>query len=546
MLALLGSYGLQERTIAALGLGMREPYRRVDGETVSGVIVYPVTGAGGRTRYGCISLPGATENPEHSIGWSCGSAEAVAYGSGDIALVCASALEAWVAWQAAEAAGIAVTSMASTQPDIMPASWSKARYWSGWMRVIVTDCVPRGVANALSVASARPLEGCPAAPVPSDANAVEAEELTDWIGLVADGERQLAPSRATGDVLTPGNFEASRVSVHGGMQGGRMYYAFAVERRERSQSGGGFLFSYRTLVLRSDGAVLEPGLLPAPPGTPADLRVHALSDGTRIAPALATPSGGSWSLAGIKRFAARTQAGAPYDGPAGLQLISELTRHLESVVWLPDTVSYGRVAAFIMATYFHRLFDAFPLLFVTGPKGTGKSELTSAIVSLAFNGALMSQGSSAALVRLARETGGLIAIDDAEMLTAGFGELAQVLKTGYKASTAIKRVVGPSGMVEAVDYYGPRVLCNTRGLDDVLLSRCLVVGTARMPDGERIGDRTATDPAELRDRLHDFAMSHISDMTAVIADCSGSATGRDGEVALPLRAVARLTELLSI
>lgn len=536
----LAAYGLKRSAIIALGLGIKEPYRRADGAIVSGVLVYPVAAVDGRNRYGCINLPGTTENPEHAVGWSPGSPDAVIYGSGDIALVCTSALEAWVAWQAAGAAGIALSSMASTQPDHVPDAWMRKRSWSGFNRVIVTDAVSCGIVQPLATACGRPLERCPSAPIPSCTEPVAADELTDWICGVVEGERQLVLTSYAGDLLLPGDYEASRMSIHGGMHEGRMYYAFAVERRERGEFGGEFMYSYRTLVLRSDGAVLEPGLLPAPPGTPASRRVHALSDGTRIAPATASVSGGSWSLAGIKRFVSRVQTGGTYEGPSGKNLMAILVDHLRSQVWLPESEAYDRIANFVMATYFHRLFDAFPLLLINGPKGSGKSELTAAVVAVAFNASMMSQGSGAAVVRLARESGGLIAIDDAETLTTGFGELAQILKTGYKASTAVKRLVGPSGAVETIDFFGPRVLCNTRGLDDVLLSRCLVVETAPLPEGAGIGGTTDINPVDLRDHLHDFAMSHVNLMAGIVGERRTHVSHRGAELVLPLDAVSDL------
>lgn len=536
----LAAYGLEQSAIIALGLGIKEPYLRADGATVSGVLVYPVAAVDGRNRYGCINLPGTTENPEHVVGWSPGPADAVIYGSGDIALICKSALEAWVAWQAAEAAGIALSSMASTQPDHAPDAWMRKRSWSGWNRVIVTDTVSCGIVQSLATACGRPLERCSSVPTPSSTEPVSADELTDWIGEVVEGERQLVLTERSGDLLLPGDYEASRVSIHGGLHEGRMYYAFAVERRERDRSGEGFMYSYRTLVVRSDGAVLEPGLLPAPPGTPASRRVHALSDGTRIAPATASANGGSWSLAGIKRFVSRAQTGGIYGGPSGKDLMAGLVEYLRSQVWLPEPQAYDRVAHFVIATYFHRLFDAFPLLFINGPKGSGKSELMAAVVAVTFNASLMSQGSAAAVVRLARESGGLIAIDDAETLTAGFGELAQILKTGYKASTALKRLVSPSGTVETVDFFGPRVLCNTRGLGDILLSRCLVVDTSPLREGAVIGGTPDIDSGDLRDQLHEFAMSHVNLMAGIVSERRTQVSSRGAELALPLDAVRSL------
>lgn len=538
-LTLLRTAGLDAGTASAIGLGMRDPYVRSDGQMVSGVLSYPVSRSRGRIRFGSLNLPGYTTNPEHPVGWSAGPAEGLSYGTGEVAVVCSSALEAWLAWQAAQSAGVSLTALASTHPDAMPSAWRQCGFWTGWSRVVVTDGTSRSLAAALAISSARPIERCPSSPS-SGTEPVDAGDLADWIDAIFDGERRLIAAPPGAEVLLPGDYAASRMSLHGGLHEGRMYYAFAVERREAVGHGSRLMFSYRTLVVRSDGAVLEPMVLSAPAGTPADRLVHALSDGTRIAAGSRSPVGASWSLAAIKRFVGRARAGLSYDGPSGAVLRGQLVAHLRSVVWLPEQETIDKIADFVMATYFYRHFDAFPILYVHGPRATGKSELTSAAVAMSFNGSLMAQGSGAALIGLARDSGGLIAIDDAETLTAGFGELAQALKVGYKASTGVKRMVGSSGAVETVDFFGPRILCNTRGLDDVLQSRCITIATAPRPEGCSADAGNDLDIAAWRDAMHDFAMSHVTELSGVVASRRASVNSRDAELMLPLNAVREL------
>jgi hypothetical protein len=59
---------------------------------------------------------------------------------------------------------------------------------------------------------------------------------------------------------------------------------------------------YRTVALRSDGAVLGWGYLPAPSGTPLEDRVLALDDGTIIRRPPKAAAGTSWSTEAINRF----------------------------------------------------------------------------------------------------------------------------------------------------------------------------------------------------------------------------------------------------
>lgn len=532
--------GLEASTIAAVGLGLKESYSRADGETVSGVLVYPVSADGDRVRYGNLNLDGITTNPEHALGWTTGQSRAISIGTGEIAVVCASAIEAWLLWQSASAAGIDLTVLASTAPDVAPAEWRTAAYWSGWTRVVVTEAVPPLLLSTVAMAVSSPLERCRAAPLNDDGDGIRID-LDEWVRAIVDGiDGRQAGAPLHRDAELSGDYALDRVSIHGGLQQGRMLYAFPVERRERSAGSTGIVYSYRTLVLRSDGAVLEPQVLPAPPGTPIDRRVHALSDGTRIGAAPCLPSNATWSLRSIERFVSRMRSGAGYQGPTGISLHQALTGHLRSSIWLPNDAVHGQIASFVMATFFHRLFDAFPILYLQGPKGSGKSELTAALVASAFNGALMSQGSPAALVRLVRESGGLVAIDDAEILHSGFGELAQILKVGYKASTAIKRLVGTGGATETIDFFGPRILTNTRGLDHILASRCICVGMSPLPPGTDMRDDGLIDLASWRDQMHDFAMSHVVEMAAIVRSDRPAITSRADELRFPLDAVERL------
>jgi hypothetical protein len=537
----LQARGLAEGTISALGLGVKEPYTCADGRTVSSVLTYPMKTGQGRTRFGCLAVPGVTQNPEHPVGWAPGAPVSVAIGMGDILVVCESAIEAWLAWQTACAVGTGITALASTHPDALPEEWRHQRFWAGWSRIVVSDGIALGILDMIVDIARRPLERCDTLPAPAADATLAPLALEDWFALAMDGQGMARAPATVPLAMTPGDFSASRVSIHGGYSAGRMYYGFTVERRERPLDGNAqMLYSYRTLVLRDDGAVLEPDLLPAPAGTPLDRRVHALSDGTRIQLASNVPVAGSWSLSAINDFVQARTGDQPYSGPSLSDLVGELTTYLRSVVWLPEDEDHALLSRFVVATYFHRVFEAFPLLHIHGPKTSGKSELTAAIAGCAFNGSLMAQGSAAALCRLARETGGLLAIDDAEGLTAGFGELAQVLKQGYKASTATKRLVSASGATQTIDFYGPRVICNTRGLDPIIASRCLTVETRPMPADHVRPSSPETEIGAWRDLMHAFAMYHVGAVAELAVAMKADITGRDGELLLPIRVIERL------
>jgi len=541
-MAVLASQGVDAGMVRALGLGMKEPYTRADGTRVENVLAFPITSSDGRRRYAYLNIPDYTLNPEHPVGWGPGKPQVMSTGQGTHTLiVCASALETWQVERATMRSGRELAAIASSQPGRAPSEWLRAGYWSGWGRIVVLDSVDEALRVAIGRAAMRPLDLATGSLIDEGA---DDGAMARRLGALIKGA---TPIRVPpNDLLATlsnsvGDYDVKPITVHGGIANGHLYYAFTVERREHGTGGraDGILHRYQALVIRSDGELLEASTLPAPRGTPAHRRVHALTDGTRIS---ALPDPGhhaSWSLAGIRQFASARLAGEDpcVDHPA--QLAVEAVRHLRECIRLPDERDYWVLTAFVIAGYLHRVFDALPLIHIHGEKGSGKSELTSKIVELGFNGEMMAQGSASALIRLVRESGGLVAIDDAEGLVCGSSEISQALKSGYKQATAVKVVVMPGGRTEAIDFFGPRIVCNTVGLDPVLASRAIRVATATNADVD-MSAGVDLDLAGWRDAMHAFAMARLHQVQVAYERIRLDVSDRRSEIWSPLRAIAEV------
>jgi len=541
-MAILASQGIDAGMVQVLGLGMKEPYTRADGTPVENVLAYPITTNEGRRRYAYLNIRDHTLNPEHPVGWGPGRPDIVSTGRGTQTLVvCGSPLEIWQVERALTVSRRDLTAIASSQAGRAPSEWLRSGYWSGWGRIVVLDTVDEPLRAAICRAAMRPIDLAPGSLLE---DGTDDAAIAGRLAAVID---MAAPIRASANDLlatlsnSAGDFDVSPISVHGGIANGHLYYAFTVERREHGDSGRAdrILHRYQVLVIRSDGELLEAKTLPAPRGTPAHRRVHALTDGTRIS---ALPDPGhhaSWSLAGIRKFASSRLVGEDpcIDDPAKLAIAA--VDHLKECVRLPVERDYWVLTAFVIAGYLHRVFDALPLIHIHGEKGSGKSELTSKVVDLGFNGEMMAQGSASALIRLVRESGGLVAIDDAEGLACGTSEIAQALKSGYKQATAVKIVVMPGGRTEAIDFYGPRLVCNTVGLDPVLASRSIRVATATTTDTDLAMD-TEFDLAGWRDAMHAFAMARIDQVRVAYEEVRRGVKDRHSEIWAPLRAIANV------
>lgn len=543
-MAMLADLGIGIDLVAALELGVKEPYRRADGTLSDGVLAYPIELGGSRRRYGYVNLVGLTVSPDHPVAWSPGEPRSVVHGDRGDLLVLASPLEVFRVRASAERRGLALAAVSSSQPDLLPACWEDPAFWAPWSRIVVSHALPASVRARVASVARRPIEQSAEWGADVRDGDTADSRLDRWVDGALDGARPFRPTLAPSRYLSAdrtGDFAADPLPLHGGFLRGQLFYPFRVERRVAGAAGGGAsrtLHSYQTLVVRSDGAVLDAATLPAPAGTPAAHRVHALSDGTRIA-SLPEPSRNpTWSLDGIQAFVAAKAEGRSPCARAACDVIADVHRLIASRVSLPDTDDEWLATAFVVMTHMFRIFGALPILLVEGERGTGKSELAATVASLAFNAVTMGQGSAAALVRLTRECGGLVVLDDAEGLSAagtGFGDLAQCLKVGYRASTARKPITLPGGKVETFDFFGPRMITCTRGVDPVLGSRCVRIPSALGVPA--VGD-DEIDVLALRDELHALAMTRASDVEGVYVKMMSTAVDRDGEIWTPLIAIA--------
>jgi hypothetical protein len=283
--------------------------------------------------------------------------------------------------------------------------------------------------------------------------------------------------------------------------------------------------------------------LPAPRGTPARQRVLALSDGTRILEEPTALGSGSWSFESIGRYVAwRTGSGSrPFRELP--ELLTDLEDFLRSRVWLPVDDQYLLAALYIVVSHIYQVFDAIPLILICGERATGKSELGEGISRLSFNATVAGQLRAAGMIRLLDETRGLLVLDDMDGHGAaslnGTGELAQALKTGYKRVTSVKPLADRGGRVRMVDFFGPKIVTNTVGVDAVLGSRMLAIRTAPISTSVRSDQTRWSDDKllALRDELHCWGLASGQEVAARYR-ALGPPTCRRTEIEAPLLAIA--------
>ncbi len=327
--------------------------------------------------------------------------------------------------------------------------------------------------------------------------------------------------------------------VRYGYHRGMLYYPVTALVRDRAVGTE----HRQTLVIRSDGNVLRARCSPLPSGVSVEEGVCRLDDGTLIGSDFRASPCASWRIPSIQRY---LRGGA---GGRGLgQLVADVEAHLRAKVWLPREDDYVLLALAVAASYSQAMFEAVPLLLVTGQPGSGKSRLGAAMADLGANAPRpVGRGSPASIMRLIDDCRGMTVLDDREDIRrrgrrrADYSDFNQSLKVSYSRATAVKLICSMrSRCPERLCLFGVKVINNTRGADDILGSRMFRVLTAPRPPGIAMPPHPGFDTADLRDEIHTWTFRNVGAIARAYAEICPEITGRGEEIAAPLRALARL------
>ena len=167
-------------------------------------------------------------------------------------------------------------------------------------------------------------------------------------------------------------------------------------------------------------------------------------------------------------------------------LIQEIEEFITRFLYLKkDTRKV--LALWIYATYYYMLFKSgFPYIMFNGPKGTGKTQADMIIYLLGCNSKMGLDFSTSSLYRMINYEGGTFILDEVEHLSdkrsADVSDYAKILKGGYSDSSYIYRTnMDKGGITERFSAFGPKVISNINGIDDVIADRCIFVRTFRVP-----------------------------------------------------------------
>lgn len=237
-------------------------------------------------------------------------------------------------------------------------------------------------------------------------------------------------------------------------------------------------------------------------------------------------------------------------------LIKKIEMYIRKFYYTNDSNIYKILSLYIYTTYYYELFAQIPYLFLNGSKGSGKSILDECIKLLSFNAKMALDITEAALFRTLSVEGGVLILDEQENLNSKNrtmdNSMSAILKGGYARSGAVYRCNSEKGgIVEKYTVYGPKVISNIMGMDDVIEDRCIIINTyalkltkeTKMEDPKHYAEERLDEIRELTSKCALSALRNFKKLYTIY-DGSLFETGnaRLSQILTPIQAVASLVD----
>ncbi len=221
-----------------------------------------------------------------------------------------------------------------------------------------------------------------------------------------------------------------------------------------------------------------------------------------------------WSIKDLNQFIAEYADVRLNVIPEPKELFEEIKKTIKDYVGLEKEVDYSLAAAWIVGTYFHPIFSAYPFLNVKAPKHSGKSQFLNLLKQLCFN-AVKSRPSVAALGDTVDALRGTFLVDQADGLKRKGGEeLLDIFADSYKGSGGKRRIIqlDKEKQRSIVEHstYGPKVFASIQDLPEDLRDRCLIIPLLRSHKNFFDPDEESDIWGGLRGKLYKFLIGHGS------------------------------------
>jgi len=566
---------------ARFGVGLAALSQSNSGRPSGNWLEAPVVGRDGTLlkRKVKLAVPGVSESPHHPDSWTAGASLTYWCGAAEERpwlFVAPRIRDAWRIWSAVRGTSLdgRMVIIAPTVSEELPEEWKSPEFWQGWDRVYLGhDNDAAGEQMAARIRQPKAGRDFMRVEIPRTAGQSWMDFFTSqepgpavievFEAHLEDAYALSAKSPSAAPILPldlqeDDVYEDRRININGAYHAGHMYYPFQVRRvetkqRRKEDSDGSVRMEaykasfYQTRVIRSDGAMLDIQVAPAPRGVEEEDRAIMLDDGTEILSIPRPREFSTWKWPNISQFKKSMETGESPHRPLH-EIVADLRAYMRRVTWLPNETDYDLIAAYVVLSYCYNAFDAIPMLLLNGEKGSGKSSLAEAISELSFNGQMLGAGSEKAFIRAVDQGRGLLVLDDLESVgrrgssDGGYGDINQILKVSYSKATGVKSVVDQNGVSRTLYFYSPKVITNIQGIDAVNATRMYQVLCRPMPPSVaesgliRGSDAAISEP--LRQELHAWGMANIHDAHLRYREKAASRSGRAEQIAAPLRVIA--------
>ena len=161
---------------------------------------------------------------------------------------------------------------------------------------------------------------------------------------------------------------------------------------------------------------------------------------------------------------------------------------LQEHVYFENKHSATLMTLWIMSTYVHQIFNAFPYIHVKAPLGSGKTTLLELVEHLSFNGKMASKITHAAMMNSVNDLQCTLCLDEFEKKTVGQGAAStQILNSGYKRNGQYLKMNGDNA--NGLKLYSPKLYASIDEIkSESLESRTLRVDMVKAPMNTTLKD----------------------------------------------------------
>ncbi len=233
----------------------------------------------------------------------------------------------------------------------------------------------------------------------------------------------------------------------------------------------------------------------------------------------------------------------------------EITELIGGHIDLGDKKWNSVFACWIIGTYFHRMFEAYPYLHLSGNMSSGKTKTLMIMSALAFNAEHTVNSSIAYITGNIHANHSTCCIDEAEKIKPGMDQDRQTLismyNSGYKKGVKVCKMEpmkNEDGWKPVkLEAYSPKIFAGIKAIDATLASRCIPI-TMMMSDNDAIKNKDVKtqDPIyqRLRDELYLIMMSDYKEVEKIYQVITDSEiVGREWEIWKSIFTIAKIIDI---